>query len=229
MARLIVVVDADASTRAVVADVARRQSSALVATEASAGLPDCLRGEAPALVVVELGDDGGGLELMAELLARFGPQLPVVLVSEVRTDPFDRVAGFLLGADDYVIKPFDAGELRARLLRSFRRRHPGAAHACSPAILSERELEVLARLAAGRSQAEISRDLFISPKTVGTHIQHLLVKLDVHSRAQAVAAAYRLGLVRSADIDGEEASGGQPSLVHRLGQRDEIRTAHRRS
>ena len=65
---------------------------------------------------------------------------------------------------------------------------------------------MLARLAAGRSQAEIARDLFISPKTVGTHIQHLLVKLDVHSRAQAVAAAYRLGLVRSEDIDREERS-----------------------
>ena len=162
-------------------------------------------------MVVELGDDGAGLELMAELLARFGPELPVVLVSEVRTDPFDRVAGLLLGADDYVIKPFDAGELRGRLLRSMHRSHPGAAHARPRASLSERELDVLARLAAGRSQAEISRDLFISPKTVGTHIQHLLVKLDVHSRAQAVAAAYRLGLVRSGDIDGDEPSGGQLS------------------
>ena len=206
MAKSIVVVDADTSTRAVVADVARRQSSALVAVDCSAGVPDCLRGEEPALVVIELGDDGGGLELMAELMARFGPELPVVLVSGVRTDPFDRVAGFLLGADDYVSKPFDAGELRGRLLRSLHRRHPGAADARPRANLSEREREVLSRLAAGRSQVEISRDLFISAKTVGTHIQHLLVKLDVHSRAQAVASAYRLGLVRSEDIDGEEPS-----------------------
>ena len=55
----IVVVDADTSTRAVVADVARRQSCTLVAVDCSAGVPDCLRGEAPALVVIELGDDGG--------------------------------------------------------------------------------------------------------------------------------------------------------------------------
>ncbi len=204
MGRAIVVVDVDASTRAVAADVARRQSCALVATDSSAGVPDVLRGEAPALVVVELGDDGGGLELMTDLLAWFGPELPVVLVSAVRTDPFDRVAGFLLGADDYVIKPFDAGELRGRLLRSLHRCNLGAARDRPRSRLSQRELEVLARLAAGRSQAEISRDLFISPKTAGTHIQHLLVKLDVHSRAQAVASAYRLGLVRSEDIDRED-------------------------
>ena len=197
MGRSIVVVDAATSTRAVVADVARRQSCALVAVESAGGVLACLGGETPALVVVEIGADGGGLEVMAEILARFGPELPVVLISEVRTDPFDRVAGFLLGADDYVVKPFDAAELRARLLRSLHRRHPGAVRASSPASLSERELEVLAGLTSGRSQAEIARDLFISPKTVGTHIQHLLVKLGVHSRAEAVAAAYRRGLARS--------------------------------
>ena len=184
------------------------------------GFPDCVRDEVPALVVVELGAAGGGLELMAEILARFGPELPVVLVSEVRTDPFDRVAGFLLGADDYVLKPFDAGELRVRLLRSLHRAHPCAARLRPPANLSERELEVLASLAAGRSQAEIARDLFISPKTVGTHIQHLLVKLDVHSRAQAVAAAYRLGLVHAEDIDRDEPSIGHPSPPRRSGQRE---------
>jgi len=41
----------------------------------------------------------------------------------------------------------------------------------------------------------------ISPKTVATHIQHLLSKLGVHSRAQAVSAAYRSGLVE-ADVSG---------------------------
>ena len=40
----------------------------------------------------------------------------------------------------------------------------------------------------------------ISPKTVATHIQHLLSKLGVHSRAEAVAIAYRLGLVELPDV-----------------------------
>ena len=100
MARSIVVVDADSSTRAVVADIARGETCALVAVESTGKPLGCLRGEPPALVVVELGHDGRGLEVMTELLARFGADLPVVLVSEVRTEPFDRVAGLLLGADD---------------------------------------------------------------------------------------------------------------------------------
>jgi DNA-binding CsgD family transcriptional regulator len=61
--------------------------------------------------------------------------------------------------------------------------------------LSPREREILELLAAGRTQSEIAAALVISPKTVATHIQHLLAKLGVHSRAQAVSAAYRLGLV----------------------------------
>jgi DNA-binding NarL/FixJ family response regulator len=42
------------------------------------------------------------------------------------------------------------------------------------------------------SQNAIASELYISPKTVATHIQHILTKLDVHSHAEAVASAYRL-------------------------------------
>jgi len=44
-------------------------------------------------------------------------------------------------------------------------------------------------------EREIAGTLFITPKTVATHIQHILAKLDVHSRAQAVSAAHRFRLV----------------------------------
>jgi DNA-binding NarL/FixJ family response regulator len=46
-------------------------------------------------------------------------------------------------------------------------------------------------LSDGLEQGEIARQLVISPRTVGTHIEHILAKLGVRSRAQAVAAAYR--------------------------------------
>ena len=62
----------------------------------------------------------------------------------------------------------------------------GALHALTP-----RELEVLGLLAQGLNQPAIAGRLFISPTTVGTHIQRILAKLDVHSRAEAVALAYR--------------------------------------
>src|SRR5437870_1730993 len=69
----------------------------------------------------------------------------------------------------------------------------------SPRLLAEsltaRELEVLRLLAGGLTQADIANQLLISGKTVGTHIEHILMKLDVPSRAQAVAVAYRENLV----------------------------------
>jgi len=51
-------------------------------------------------------------------------------------------------------------------------------------------------LAQGRDQREIASCLVISPNTVGTHIEHILAKLRVHSRTEAVALAYREHLVQ---------------------------------
>jgi DNA-binding CsgD family transcriptional regulator len=60
-----------------------------------------------------------------------------------------------------------------------------------PFGLTRRELEVLELLVEGRAQDQIAEILVISPKTVATHIQRILAKLGVHSRAQAVALAAR--------------------------------------
>jgi DNA-binding NarL/FixJ family response regulator len=55
---------------------------------------------------------------------------------------------------------------------------------------------VLQLLAEGLRQDTIAKELFISPKTVGTHTQRILSKLDVHSRTEAVALTYRQGLTK---------------------------------
>jgi DNA-binding CsgD family transcriptional regulator len=60
--------------------------------------------------------------------------------------------------------------------------------------LTSRELEVLRLIATGRSNRDIARELFISPKTASVHVSHILTKLGVSARGQAAAAAYRLGL-----------------------------------
>jgi DNA-binding CsgD family transcriptional regulator len=61
--------------------------------------------------------------------------------------------------------------------------------------LTPREIEVLRMLATGRSTPEIAAQLFISPRTVTTHVGNLMAKLDVDTRAAAVAYAFRHGLV----------------------------------
>ena len=76
---------------------------------------------------------------------------------------------------------------------SSRQRHSiGAAHQNA---LTPRELEVLELLAMGHADQEIAELLFISPRTVTTHVKHILTKLDVSSRAAAVAVAFRTHLV----------------------------------
>ena len=83
--------------------------------------------------------------------------------------------------------------------------------------LSRREREILALLAEGKTQAQIAAALVVSPKTVATHIQHLLSKLGVHSRAQAVALAFRAGLVESDVQRALARAGGRSSGVRERG------------
>ncbi len=147
----------------------------------------------PALVVLDIRLPGvSGYEIFRELKDELGPELPVIFLSGERRETFDRTAGLLLGADDYLVKPFAAEELLVRV-RSILTRAGRAAGSASD--LTKREKEVLVLLAAGRTQAEIAEDLVISSNTVATHIEHILAKLGAHSRAQAVAIAHRDRLI----------------------------------
>jgi DNA-binding NarL/FixJ family response regulator len=69
-----------------------------------------------------------------------------------------------------------------------------SAHAATHG-LADWEVEVLRLVGVGRTNSQIARDLFISPKTASAHVSHILVKLDVGSRSQATAAGHRLGLL----------------------------------
>jgi DNA-binding NarL/FixJ family response regulator len=156
-----------------------------------------VNGTPPALVLLDVVlPHMSGYELCRILRDRFGETLPIIFVSGSRTEPLDSVAGLLVGADDYIVKPFVSEELIARVRRALTRSAElSRANGKAPTGLTPREHEVLSLLAEGLTQNEIAERLVISPKTVATHIQRILGKLDVHSRAEAVARAYRLGLV----------------------------------
>jgi DNA-binding NarL/FixJ family response regulator len=144
--------------------------------------------ETPDVVLLDVKlPDISGYQLCRRLRDDFGDSIGIVLVSGERMESFDRVAGLLLGADDYVVKPFALDELVARVQRLAKRSRPIARTAV--AGLTRRELEILRLLACGMDHVEIAHDLVIAAKTVEKHIEHILLKLGVHSRAQAIALA----------------------------------------
>lgn len=117
-------------------------------------------------------------------------------------------AGFLLKdatAERLVAAVEDTAEGRSpvseavlsRIIAHFVDRPPAGAIADQRSVegLSERELEVLTLVGAGRSNSEVAEDLVISVATVKSHVRHILAKLDLRDRVQAVVLAHERGLV----------------------------------
>jgi DNA-binding NarL/FixJ family response regulator len=108
------------------------------------------------------------------------------LVSGVRT----------VAAGDALLAP----PLVRRLVEDFvRRPAPGAQPPVELEELTERELEVLTLISRGLSNSEIATRLFLSEATVRTHVTHILAKLGLRDRVQAVVIGYETGLVRPGD------------------------------
>jgi DNA-binding NarL/FixJ family response regulator len=151
----------------------------------------------PALVLLDLDlTDMNGYEACYELRELLGEDPLIIVVSGRLKLAADRVAGITIGADDYLTKPFDPDELLARSRRLLAR--TAKPPAAIESRLTAREIQVLQLLAEGSTQDAIAEELFISAKTVATHIQRIITKLGVHSRTEAVALAYKTGLVSGA-------------------------------
>jgi DNA-binding NarL/FixJ family response regulator len=194
----VLVVSGEEGTRNLVSKLFRRAGHAT--TEVPSGEEALAASDRPeiSLAILDLGlQDMSAFELCHELRERSRPDLLIILLSSNHTAPSDTVAGFLIGADDYVAAPFHPDELLARARRLLNGSGPkGTGHGLD---LTARETEVLRLMAQGLGQDAIAEKLFISQKTVATHAQNILTKLGVHSRAEAVALAYRAGLIEGRD------------------------------
>lgn len=135
------------------------------------------RREQPGLVVLDVRLRGGltGHEVCRRLKDEFRPQPAVLLISGARIESFDRVGGLLIGADDYIVKPFATDEFLARVRALLRRAEPQAA----PSKLTSDDLEVVRLLKEGLGEAEIAHRLEISPTTARRQIEKVFGKLGV--------------------------------------------------
>ncbi len=113
------------------------------------------------------------------------------LLKEVRPEQLaDAVR--VVAAGETLVAP----AITRRLIEEFvRRRPPGSGTPDEISGLTERELEVFKLVARGLSNGEIAATLFLSEATVKTHITHVLTKLGLRDRVQAVVLAYESGLV----------------------------------
>ncbi len=143
------------------------------------------------------------------LLRERHPGIRVVVLTTY-SDDRSVIDALRAGARGYLTKDAGGAEIRAALLRVLDDQaviDPAVQHHLIDAIanppaparlpggLTPREAEVLTHIADGLSNAEIAERLFISEGTVKSHVNHLLAKIDARDRAQAVAYAYRHGMV----------------------------------
>jgi DNA-binding NarL/FixJ family response regulator len=104
----------------------------------------------------------------------------------------------VVAAGDALLAP----SITRRLIEEFARRPRSDARPAELEALSPRELDVLRLVARGLSNAEIAGELYVGDATVKTHVSHILQKLNLRDRVQAVVLAYESGLLQPGDVYG---------------------------
>ena len=156
------------------------QQAGYATVEAATGTDglEIARREHPQLVVLDVRLRGSlsGHEVCRILKDEIRPEPAILFVSGARTESYDRVGGLLVGADDYIVKPFAADEFLARVRTLLRR--STSAGAVAPELTTD-ELEVARLLKSGLSPADIARRLEVDPSTAQHRIEQIFEKLGV--------------------------------------------------
>jgi len=164
----IFVVDDDPRFRDLVRVLLEQAGYRVLSLDDGTAVLDAASLERPAAVVLDVNLPGlNGYEVCQRLREQLGSELGIIFMSGERTESFDRTAGLLLGADDYLAKPFDPSELLARVRRFSRRHGDGngnGTHAAPSRLdaLTPREREILSLLADGVAPDDIAEQLVIS-------------------------------------------------------------------
>jgi DNA-binding NarL/FixJ family response regulator len=148
-----------------------------------------------------------GLQTLSAIRKSYPGQKVLMLTISQNDD--DLINAIVNGANGYVLKNTEpdilhniivqvasgnsvlSPEITAKVLQAVRRSQTDR----SRGLLSDREVEVLKCLARGQTTAQIANVLFISENTVKTHIRHILEKMEVNNRAEAVARAAQLDMI----------------------------------
>ncbi len=218
MSLRVLIVDDQALVRAGFRMILEAEQDIEVVGEAADGLEAIAEGQRLAPDDVVLMDvrmpELDGIEATRRLLSNGAVETKVVMLTTFDMDEYvydalrAGASGFLLkdvppeqlvdgirsvGNGDALLAP----SITRRLIEEFVR--SGPAQTERPTALDEltaRELEVLQLIARGLSNAEIAKELFVSETTVKTHVAHVLMKLNLRDRVQAVVLAYESGVVQ---------------------------------
>ena len=178
-AGLVLVVDDDADFVEIATRILSQSGYDTIEAATGADAIEIARRRRPQLIVLDVRLRGSlsGHEVCRTLKDELRPEPAILFVSGARTESYDRVGGLLVGADDYIVKPFAADELLARVRALLRRTAPARPAAEAP--LTATELEVLRLLKDGLSQADIARKLEVTPSTAQERIEQIFEKLGV--------------------------------------------------
>lgn len=211
----VLVVDDDTTLRMALTRYLEKRGYAVLNASSGAEALQIFEQDSPDLVVSDvMMAEMDGYEFCRRLRAsRTGQLVPFIFLSS-RAEVDARVQGHLIGADDYLIKPFEPKELLAKIeaqLERSRRFHtelvrlmqqsPALQESSKPAQtapadalpLTPAEAKVFWEVVQGYTNKQIGDHLFVSPRTVQTHLSNILSKLELENRSQLVRFAFEHG------------------------------------
>jgi DNA-binding NarL/FixJ family response regulator len=200
----ILIADDHTVVREGLVSLVRRKPDMAVVAEATNGREavDLWKEHRPDLALLDLRmPELDGIGAIKEI-RQLDPEAHIIILTTFDGDE-DIYRAIKAGAKGYLLKD----TARDALMECIRKVHSGEtcilptlaaklAERISGQALSAREIEVLQRMAAGKSNKEIGAELFISEETVKTHVKSIFSKLEVVSRTEAVATATRRGLIQ---------------------------------